>query len=1171
LGGAQVLEKYKSHKAMQQLLQQVVIGQSENNDAQILLKNLQTGAASYFFSAWYQLAKSTVNTNCSGTVVVCNTAEEAAYFHNNIEHIINPLQLYYFPSSYKNPKNFTILNSSHIMLRSEALSNITKQNNFILVTYPEALIEKVPAPQQIANNTITLKQSESIELDTILELLVSLGFERTDFAYEPGQFAMRGGILDIYSFGNDKPYRIELFGNEVESIRIFDPETQLSERKLLQVNILPNVETHFEDTIKISLLDYLPKNTIWWMQDVGFIEDKLTNTIEDILLYLQNAAIAPKENFFDEDHQHILDISVGQLIGKIAKDAVGKAYTLEELEPNDLEKILALFDSNIQLAEQFKQMPIVAFEKLLAPSLAINCNTQLQPSFNRKFDLLISNLQSYIEQEYTIYLFADNPRQLERLHSIFTDLNAAIPFINVPLTINSGFIDNDLKIVCYTDHQIFQRYHKYKIKQAYNKSKAITMRVLKDLQPGDFVTHIDHGVGTYSGLQKINVNGKMQEAIRLIYKDKDILYVNINSLHKIAKYSGKEGHMPKINKLGSDVWAKLKEKTKVKVKEVAFDLIALYAKRKASVGFSYAPDNYMQTELEASFIYEDTPDQSKATIDVKRDMESPSPMDRLVCGDVGFGKTEIAIRAAFKACCDSKQAAILVPTTILAFQHYKTFKERLKEFPVQVDFVNRFKTTKEKKETFEKLAAGKIDIIIGTHALLSKDVKFKDLGVLIIDEEQKFGVTHKDKIKLFKNNVDCLTLTATPIPRTLQFSLMGARDLSVINTPPPNRQPIETEVRVFQEDFIRDAIYYEVERGGQVFFIHNRVQSLPEMQLTLQGLCPDLSIGMAHGQLDGDELENRILDFIDKKYDVLICTNIVESGVDIPNVNTIIVNNSHQFGLSDLHQLRGRVGRSNKKAFCYLLAPPLSTLPSESKRRLQTLEQHSELGSGFQIAMRDLDIRGAGNMLGGEQSGFMNDIGFETYQKILNEAIRELKRTKFQKLFAKEIAEEDDFVNDCVIETDLEILIPDTYVENITERLSLYTRLDNLNSEDGLTAFHQELRDRFGAVPKPVEDLFTTVRCRKMGLSLGFERMTLKERTLKCHFVNRPDSPYFESQTFRNILTFVQTQTNKANLKQTGRLFLLVVQDVGSMESMLKFLKQLHQFCSNKMPETATI
>ncbi|MFZ9147093.1 MAG: transcription-repair coupling factor, partial [Sediminibacterium sp.] len=788
----------------------------------------------------------------------------------------------------------------------------------------------------------------------------------------------------------------------------------------------------------------------------------------------------------------------------------------------------------------------------------INFNTQVQPAFNRQFQLLIENLQSFEKKGYALFIFAEQAKQLERLHAIFTDLKTEIQFTPIVKNIHEGFIDHEHKLLCYTDHQIFQRYHKYKVKQAYTKSKAITLRTLRDLAPGDFVTHIDHGVGVYSGLQKMEVKGVMQEAVRIIYKDSDILYVNINSLHKISKYTGKEGAPPKVNKLGSDAWVKLKDKTKAKVKTIAFDLIKLYAQRKAQSGFAFTPDNYMMHELEASFIYEDTIDQAKAIADVKKDMEQGSPMDRLVCGDVGFGKTEVAIRAAFKAAIDGKQVAVLVPTTILAFQHYKTFKERLKDFPVTVDYINRFKTAAQKKETIQRVKEGKIDILVGTHGILGKDVQFKDLGLMVIDEEQKFGVAHKEKLKTLRTTVDCLTLTATPIPRTLHFSLMGARDLSIINTAPANRQPIHTEVQVFHEDVIRETIYFETERGGQVFFIHNRVQGLAEMCAMIQRLCPDLSIGYAHGQLEGHQLEEKILDFIERRYDVLVCTNIVESGVDIPNVNTIIVNNAHQFGLSDLHQLRGRVGRSNKKAFCYLLAPPISTLPDDSRKRLQTLEQFSELGSGFQIAMRDLDIRGAGNLLGGEQSGFMVEIGFEMYQKILAEAVRELKRSDFKELFQEEISQQDDFVQDCTIDTDLEIMIPDAYVENIGERLSLYTRLDQSENEEELVAMKDEMTDRFGPMPKSVADLFETVRARKLAIALGFEKMTLKEETLRCYFINRPDSPYFESDLFKSLLAFTQTSMNNAHFKQVGKLFVLVIKDIPTMEDCHRVLQKMY-------------
>lgn len=1143
-----LLEQYRNSPRLFQLADRLSFAQTQ----QVQLKNLQGSSQAFVFAGIFTLD------SCKqlNHVLVCDDAETAAYLHNSLENLTNALNLFYFPSSFKNRKNFRLLNPSHVMLRTEALTRFSSAGGDrvgALITYPEALFEKVVLPSTLSSNMIYIKTGDVLDVNGLMEKLVSYGFERTDFVYEPGQFALRGGILDIYSFGNEKPYRVELFGNDVDSIRIVDPETQLSERKLLQVTIIPNVETQFDTGEKVSLFDFLPANTVFWFQDIALTKERLELQEEELDIWLRLVEES-RETLAKEKRNAKLELAEEDR-------SVKEAVTVND------------FVNASQAFQQLNRFSIVEFghsqlsgadiEQALPGSSRIRTeiifSTRQQPAFNRQFDLLIQDLKTWAAKGFTIYLFADNPRQLERLHSIFEDLNAAIPFTPVPVSIHEGFIDEDCRAVCYTDHQIFQRYHKYKVKQAYNKNKALTLRTLRELQPGDYVTHIDHGVGVYSGLQKIEANGKLQEAVRIIYKDSDILYVNINSLHKISKYTGKEGTVPKVNKLGSDAWNKLKEKTKTRVKEIAVDLIKLYAQRKAQQGFQHNPDNYMQTELEASFIYEDTPDQSKATADVKKDMESPSPMDRLVCGDVGFGKTEIAIRAAFKTCVDGKQAAVLVPTTILAFQHYKTFKERLRDFPVTVDYVNRFKSAKEKKETLKKLEEGKIDIIIGTHALLGKEVKFKDLGLLVIDEEQKFGVAHKEKIKTLRTNVDCLTLTATPIPRTLQFSLMGARDLSIINTPPPNRQPIQTEVQVFNQDFIRDAIYFETERGGQVFFIHNRVQGLAEMASLIKGLCPDLSIGYAHGQLEGHELEERILDFIDKKYDVLVCTNIVESGVDIPNVNTIIVNNAHQFGLSDLHQLRGRVGRSNKKAFCYLLAPPLSTLPSDSKKRLQTLEQHSELGSGFQIAMRDLDIRGAGNMLGGEQSGFMAEIGFEMYQKILDEAIRELKRTEFRDLFKEEISKQEDYVQDCTIDTDLEILIPDVYVESITERLSLYTRLDNCETEEELLQFHSELQDRFGPVPAQVEDLFDTVRSRKLAVALGFEKMLLKDETLKCYFINKPDSPYFESPLFQSILNYIQTQTNKARLRQVGKLFMLVIEDVKDMKQLLKTLQRMHK------------
>ncbi len=1104
-------------------LKQIAAGMAmPGHKLRVYLDNLRGSSINFVAAALWQ------NTDANH-VFILNDKEEAAYFHNDIEHLTKALDICFFPDSFKRTGSFNELNSSHVMLRTEALTKFAgnKPRKKVLVTYPEALFEKVVNPSSLSTNMIHIKVGEDIEVDSMMAQFVSLGFKREDFVYEPGQFAMRGGILDIYSFGNEHPYRIELFDKEVDSIRIFNPETQLSERKLLQVSILPNIETKFDAKEKISLLDFLPSNTIVWSKDLQFVLGRIEKMVSDLPDKMELGQVA-----IDHEEEMLKEISKADFESPGDWQEKIKLMHLIEWYNHSIEKITGdAIDATFKFA------------------------TEEQPVFNRQFNMLIADMQKRIAQKYEVYMFAENPKQLERLRSVFDDLDAKINFVPVATAISKGFIDHDKKAICYTDHQIFQRYHKYNLKQAYSKGKALTMRALRELQPGDYVTHIDHGVGKYSGLQKIEVNGNMQEAIRILYKDNDVLYVNVNSLHKITKFTGKEGTIPRVNKLGSDAWQKLKNKTKKQVKDIAADLIRLYAKRKASEGFAFSTDSYMQTELEASFFYEDTPDQGKATADVKRDMESPAPMDRLVCGDVGFGKTEIAVRAAFKAVADSKQAAVLVPTTILAYQHYNTFKERLKDFPCTVDYINRFKSAKDKKDTFKRLEEGKIDILIGTHGILGKDVKFKDLGILIIDEEQKFGVGAKEKLRELKANVDTLTLTATPIPRTLQFSLMNARDLSIINTPPPNRQPVHTEVMVFDEYAIRDALYYETERGGQVYFVHNRVQSLPEMVTLLRGLCPDLNIGMAHGQMEGHHLEEALMNFIEHKYDVLCCTNIVESGVDISNANTMIVNNAHQFGLSDLHQLRGRVGRSNKKAFCYLLAPPMSLLPNDSRKRLQTLEQFNELGSGFQISMRDLDIRGAGNLLGGEQSGFITDIGFEMYQKILAEAMRELKTSDFKDVFKEELNRKKDYVSDCTIDTDLEILIPDTYIENITERLSIYTQLDDIDNEEELEKFGKDMQDRFGPIPAQVNDLFTTIRCRRVACELGFEKLILKNEQMRLYFVSNPESPYFESDTFNHILDYIQTKTRNARLKQVGKNFMLVVDRVKKMKDVLWFLE----------------
>lgn len=1103
---------------------------------------IQPGALALAGAAVWQMTNSSKLDSGSNHVFVMNDKEDAAYLQNDLERLTKALDVHFFPDSYKKEGDFSALNSSNIMMRTEALSKLTQQRSgVVLVTYPEAIFEKVIQATQLESRTIHIKVNQDLDLKALVEKLTDLGFRKEDFVYEPGQYAIRGGILDIYSYGNEHPYRIELFGTEVDSIRIFNPETQLSERKLLRISIIPNVETA-KETTQVSLMDYLPENTVFWMADPEWCIARMAQLQAEVFekVNSENGYFTIPENEQDE------------LIPLRLEEFESPDFFRRKLEQRHLVHWQAI-------SKEEAQQNLVPIYKDDVLDVEIEFDTKAQPAFNRNFELLIADLKNWQQQQYQIYIFAENARQLERLHSIFSDVDAQISFVPIPVAISKGYIDHQHKVVVYTDHQIFQRFHKYKLRQVYSKSKALTIKTLRDLHPGDYVTHIDHGVGVYSGLQKIEVNGVMQEAVRIIYRDNDILYVNINSLHKISKYTGKEGHQPRVHKLGSDVWEKLKNKTKRQVKDIAADLIKLYAKRKASKGFAHSPDNYLQMELEASFIYEDTPNQSKATADVKRDMEAEYPMDRLVCGDVGFGKTEIAIRAAFKSVCDSKQVAVLVPTTILAYQHFQTFSKRLKNFPCNIDYLNRFKSAKEKKETLQRLKEGKIDIIIGTHALLGKDVQFKDLGLLIIDEEQKFGVAAKEKLRERKVNVDTLTLTATPIPRTLQFSMMGARDLSIINTPPPNRQPVHTELVGFNEDLIRDAIYYETNRGGQVYFIHNRVQSLPSIANQLRNLCPDLNIQMAHGQMDGKDLEQKLFDFMDRKIDVLCCTNIVESGVDISNANTIIINNAHQFGLSDLHQLRGRVGRSNKKAFCYLVAPSLITLPAESRRRLQTLEQFADLGSGFQIAMRDLDIRGAGDLLGGEQSGFIADIGLDMYQKILNEAIRELKRSEFAELFAEEIQAEKDYVQDCTIDTDLEILIPDSYIENVTERLSLYSRLDNMESAAGVEQMAKELVDRFGPLPEPVKELLTTVNCRRLAKEIGFEKIILKNKKLLLYFISNPESPYYDSDSFRELMQYIQTRLIGVQIKQKGKYYYLAVDNKSNMQEVHELLEGMYQ------------
>ena len=1114
------LDRLISSYSESRQLNQIEAVLKESGPTRLLLEGL-VGAAESFVLAASQMKKTRFH------LYIANDRDEASYLQNNLDNLLPKRSIWFLPDSFKKPGVFDELNNTHVLQRTESINNMTAKLSAgeILVTYPEAIFECVVAPEVLDETRIEISKDERLDIDFLIEVLVEYGFERIDFVYEPGQFSIRGGIIDIFSFGNEQPYRVELFDDTVESIRTFNPMDQLSNRNIAKVLIIPNINTRFSNDQKSSIFKVLPAETVVWIKDLDVLLDKLQSCFENAAEYAR------------------------LLIGE------------EEIQ---LKKILdeRAFVRPAELVEDIERHPLIFINKKnpkVAIQQVIEFQTKPQPSVNKKFDILIENLKENTKQGIANYIFTDNQKQIERFYAIFEDLKADVQFQPVMISIDQGFTDLDLKVACYTDHQIFQRYHTYKMRSRFSRDQAMNLKLLKELQPGDFVTHIDHGVGRYSGLEKIEINGHIQETVRLVYQNNDLLYVGINSLHKISKYVGKEGTAPKLHRLGTDTWKTVKARTKKKVKDIAAELIKLYAKRKASKGHAFPPDGYLQNELEASFIYEDTPDQLKSTNDVKKDMTLPYPMDRLVCGDVGFGKTEVAIRAAFKAVVGGKQVAVLVPTTILALQHYRTFSERLQEFGCTVDYVNRFKTMAQRREVFERLKAGKLDIVIGTHGLLNKEIGFKDLGLLIIDEEQKFGVASKEKLRNLKVNVDTLTLTATPIPRTLQFSLMAARDLSIIRTPPPNRHPIQTEVRVFSDDVVKDSIYYEVARGGQVFFVHNRVKSLEDMCAMVKRLCPDVSVIAAHGQMDPKKLESTLVDFIDGKFDVLVSTNIIETGLDIPNVNTIIINNAHQFGLSDLHQLRGRVGRSNKKAFCYLFSPPMSVLTPEAKKRLRTLEEFSDLGSGFNIAMRDLDIRGAGNLLGGEQSGFISDVGYDTYQKILEEAIFELKDAEFRDVFKEEFGKDQIFVRTVQIDTDIEMHIPDTYVTSIQERLGLYTELDAIENEEDLLAFERALRDRFGKIPLQVYELFDGLRLRWIARKMAFERILLKNRQLSCYFISNPQSSFFETEFFQAFMAFIASHGVKLGIqmKNTQKNLIIKKANIKSLSEARHFLESL--------------
>ena len=1070
-------------------------------------------------------------------LLILNDKEQAAYHLNDLENILGDQNVLFYPGSYRRPYQIEQTDNANVLLRSEVLNRInSRKKPALIVTYPEALFEKVVTKKELEKNTLKISVGENLSIDFVNEVLFEYNFKRVDFVTEPGEFSVRGGILDVFSFSNDEPYRIEFFGDEIDSIRTFDVETQLSLEQLKKVFVIPNVENKLLEENRESFLKYISGKTVICLKDQEIV----------------NSAI---DSLFSKASQAYNDLQ-----GEVKRISPEVLFCTSGLLKKQFEafKTITLASSNPHGLRQ------KAGDKAVDNTLkVISFNTTPQPSFNKQFDLLIEDLNQNTVKGYTNYIFCASEQQAKRFEDIFADAKVAVTqFETVVFPLYQGFIDHQSKHICYTDHQVFERYHKFSLKNGYAKKQAITLKELTNLVVGDYVTHIDHGIGKFGGLQKIEVEGKQQEAIKLIYGERDILYLSIHSLHKISKYTGKDGTVPKIYKLGSAAWKKLKQKTKARVKHIAFNLIELYAKRRLEKGFQYDPDSYLQHELESSFIFEDTPDQSTATADVKADMESERPMDRLICGDVGFGKTEVAVRAAFKAVDNGKQVAILVPTTILAFQHFKTFSERLEAMPVKVDYLNRFRTAKESKAVLEHLKNGRLDIVIGTHQLVSKAIEFKDLGLLIIDEEQKFGVAVKDKLKTIKENVDTLTLTATPIPRTLQFSLMAARDLSVITTPPPNRHPVETSVIRFGEEIIRDAIIYEISRGGQTFFVHNRIENIKEVAGMIQRLVPDAKIGIGHGQLEGKKLEALMLGFMNNEFDVLVATTIIESGLDVSNANTIFINNANNFGLSDLHQMRGRVGRSNKKAFCYFITPPYSAMTDDARKRITALEQFSDLGSGINIAMKDLEIRGAGDLLGGEQSGFINEIGFETYQKILAEAIQELKEKEFKDLYEQTDADFENraFVKEVTIDTDFEILFPDDYINNITERLNLYTKLNQVKDQAGLEAFQKTLEDRFGELPPQVISLFDSVRIKWIAIKMGIERVIIKQGRFIGYFISDQQSDFYQTKGFSRVLNFAQNNPSSVKIKEkntrNGLRLLLTIEQVSSISKVLSILQK---------------
>lgn len=1087
----------------------------------VYVDGVHASCMSLFFSAF-------IKENPSVYVFLLNDNEEAGYFYHDMVQANGDADILFFPSSYRRAIKYGQKDAANEILRTEVLSRLEKRDNVAVVTYPEALAEKVVSKKLLTDKTVSLKVGQNIETDTIAAQLVSLGFDHVDYVYEPGQFATRGSILDVFSFASEFPYRIDFFGDEIDSIRTFEVESQLSKEKKSAVNIVPELTGVSGDSV--TFLDFLPSQALLCVKDLLWVRERIQSIHDEVL----------------------------------SSQAIAAAEDGDNVELPDIQKTIIQGTDFTDKALDFRRIDFGA-KSIGTPQAGLKFETSVQPIFHKNFDMVSSSLNDFIQRGYKIYICSDSSKQTDRLKDIFKERGDNIVFEPVDRTLHEGFVDHTMRLCIFTDHQIFDRFHKYNLRsdKARSGKVALSLKELNQFEPGDYVVHIDHGIGRFAGLVRVPNGNTTQEVIKLIYQNDDVVFVSIHSLHKISKYKGKEGEPPRISKLGTGAWEKIKERTKTKIKDIARDLIKLYSQRKQEKGFKYSPDSFLQHELEASFLYEDTPDQSKATQEVKADMESDRPMDRLVCGDVGFGKTEVAVRAAFKAVADNKQVAVLVPTTVLAYQHFQTFKKRLEGLPCKVEYLSRARTAKDTSRILKELADGQINILIGTHKIIGKSVKFKDLGLLIIDEEQKFGVSVKEKLRQIKVNVDTLTMTATPIPRTLQFSLMGARDLSVIQTPPPNRYPIQTEVHTFNEEIITEAINFEMSRNGQVFFVNNRIQNLVELKALIERNIPDCRVCIGHGQMQPEELERIIFDFVNYDYDVLLATTIIESGIDIPNANTIIINQAQNFGLSDLHQMRGRVGRGNKKAFCYLLAPPLSSLTPEARRRLQAIENFSDLGSGIHIAMQDLDIRGAGNMLGAEQSGFIADLGYETYQKILAEAVTELKNDEFSELYADEVKAGEEvlsgegFVDECTVESDLELLFPNEYIPSSSERMLLYRELDKLELDKDVEDFKARLIDRFGAIPPEGEELIRIVPLRRIAKRLGIEKIFLKSGRMTLFFVSNPDSPYYQSEAFGKMIGYMSRYPRQCNLREQNGKRSMIIKDIKDVQSAVRELQEI--------------